>query len=122
MVISLDLQFFKRVVSFKTFLNLCCIILRKISHVTTFTVVFNRRLNTIIMSATIDPQPATLRQNVTLSFRNLKVIKTRCKRLLLLLLFLVVVFVVANEIIDVGAYAFHYVYFWFGCCCLDPFL
>ncbi|XP_078381924.1 adhesion G protein-coupled receptor L4-like isoform X6 [Oculina patagonica] len=32
----------------------------------------NRGVNTIIMSATIDPQPITLKQNVTLMFRNLK--------------------------------------------------
>ena len=40
----------------------------------------NRHLNTIIMSATITPRPETLRENVTLAFRNLEVTKTKCSK------------------------------------------
>ena len=50
-----------------------------LTQVTAFTLLFNRHLNTIIMSATIVPRPATLKENVTLAFRNLKVTNAKPK-------------------------------------------
>ena len=46
----------------------------KMSYYQHFIRFINRGLNTIIMSATIDPHPITLKQNVTLRFRNLEVV------------------------------------------------
>lgn len=62
------------------------------------------------MSATIVPRPVTLKENVTLAFRNLQVIKTKCSKnkdcsslglvVKVFVLFLVVVAVVVASSID----------------------
>jgi len=37
----------------------------------------NKRLDTMIMAATMDPKPEKLQQNITLKFRNLKVVRKK---------------------------------------------